>query len=386
MPSGESTTLMNGQKRQVSNRNYKVASLEQYQSDVLQEWPTNETSRPALYVWLHVVGHASNICEGIRRSEWKLVLDEAAALILWWLAFVGRLNSLIGANNEEVVFAVPCTPTSVIWQKYPRVCPVDLGLYIQDYKNIHNVCELDRITDKEWQKIWATVQDMKCQCISQKEKVENRSPDEKLLAGEAVKRLAVNVGLPNPRGIRMIENMFNDIFKSSIYVLSLQEIGFHFMEEVGEVSRALSDMTSSTVIAKCKGDKTKFVENEFGKERAPLVNSLRDELADVFSWATNIVAKMRLTLKPFDSYFEERHHIEKNLRTQMRKVIGDTSDHLNLADIIWERYGIGGSIKCHVCRLDPCICSEEKEHLLAREQVEKWMIQAIKKTVSKRRL
>jgi len=374
--------MNNNKERQVRENNYHQASLEQYKHDALKIWPTNIALRPATYIWLHVVGHAANMCEGIRLKDWRLILNEASALNLWWLVFVGKLNALCKPepDDQEIVFGMPFGPTQVIWHKYPRACPVELGLFFALHTEIRQPQDLGRFQDvkeKDWEEIWNQRMNIPCGCLVRKGELEGRSEFDKLLASRVTRYLADTNRNKMPRGIRQVEKILNDLFRPTIDVLSLEEIGFHFMEEVGEVSRVLSDMLMSKTIGESRGEDDKIVGGRFLEERKKLIISLEEELADVFSWTMSIVAKTRLMLASFDRYFED----VKDIRTLVRKAIGDQAQNINIAEIIWRRNGINGSLRCHECKGLECTCYDDRLQLLIGAKLLPWMVDKIHEAI-----
>jgi hypothetical protein len=341
----------------INEANYKKASLEMYQNDVVRVWPTNMTERPTLYIWLHVLRHATTACEGVRKYEWNVILDELAGLILWWLAFIAKLNSLARSPGDDVIFALPFSASQVVWNKYPRVCPVEFGLYVSG----HSTASLDVI--------WEATADMECTCLARKKDVENRSSEEKLHAREKLYTFAHEFRRRKPKNLSGFEDMIANIFSSSIYILTPHEIAFHLMEEIGEVSRALADLEVSQTAT----TKSKTHHSTFESERISRVLDLSDELADVFSWTVSLISKVRFFLSSFDDYFESTSDTETSTLANIKALLGRDANRINICDIIWRKYGIGGRIRCPVCRDAPCTCYEENQQLLIGEAIKPWM-------------
>jgi len=341
----------------VSETNYRNASLEAYQREVLRVWPTNMAERPALYVWLHVVRHAAAACEGVRKYEWNVILDELAGLILWWLAFIGKLNGLARSRGDDVIFALPFTASQIVWNKYPRVCPVEFGLYVSN----HNTASFDEM--------WAVTANIECTCLTRKKEVEQRSSEEKLYTRETLYAFAHKFQRRKPKGLSGFEKMITHIFSGSIYALTPHEIAFHLMEEVGEVSRALADLEVSRAILR----KTKAQRSAFEQERRLRILALSDELADVFSWTISLLSKVRFLLSSFDDYFETAPGTEASTLANIRALLGRDANKINICDVIWRKYGIGGRIRCPVCGEGPCICYTENQQLLIGEAIKPWM-------------
>lgn len=346
----------------VSGFNYRTASLEMYQSDVLNIWPTNMSERPPLYIWLHVVRHASAACEGVRKGDWGAILGELAAMVLWWLAFIGKLNGLTRSEGDDVTFALPFTASRVVWNKYPNACPVEFGLYVTQHKTA------------SWDEIWEATANKECTCIARKEEVENRSSDEKSYARGKLYAFAQKFRARKPRGLAGFEDMLRHIFSGPAYVLTPNEIAFHLMEEVGEVSRALADLEVSRVV----GRNSQARATTFEQERLHGVLGLSEELADVFSWATSLIYKVRLLLSSFDDYFEAVPETEFDTLAKIRSLLGRDAIKINTCDVIWRKYGIGGKLRCSICGNRPCSCYVENQQLLVGEGIRPWVRETIR--------
>ncbi len=127
-------------ERKITSKTYKNADLEDYQREILRIWPQLQ-ERPALHTWARVVQHATTACEGMRRTNWALVLEEMATTIVWWLAFIEKLNLLKKVTpgcdfTDDTVFGLPVSGTTLVWMKYPGVCPVEFGLAVSHAQDV----------------------------------------------------------------------------------------------------------------------------------------------------------------------------------------------------------------------------------------------------------
>lgn len=328
-------------KRPISQKEYGKASLEDYQREIFDVWP-QLANRPALHTWARVVKHGTAACEGMRRSDWPVVLEEIAKTIVWWLAFIKKVNFLSQASAEDgydddFAFALPISATEIVWRKYPGVCPVEFGLASRS------------IQDFSWDDRPGKI----CMCLARKKDVEERSTDEKLRAKETLRVFAQNQRSHCPKEIDALENMFRDIFAGPIYQLSIQELFFHLIEEVGEVSEALANATASESLAS-----PHFRKRQLVNERKRKLQSIAEELADVFSWSVGIIAKVHALLVSFEKYLDARHE-GTELQT-IRKLLKG-SQHISLSGAIWQRYGLKyNEIRCPDCGERPCRCSEQR--------------------------
>lgn len=338
--------------QKINKNTYKKTSFENYQREILDIWPQLQF-RPALHTWARVVQHATTACEGMRRSDWSLVLEEIATTIVWWMSFIQKLNLVgkrIWANDnfeDDFVFGLSLSATEMVWRKYPGVCPVEFGLVAQNVQNL----------------TWVNRPAQVCTCLASKKEVEQRSLDDKMRAKEHVRQFARKNRRRCPKSIDALEDMFRTIFSGLIYHETIEEIFFHFIEEVGEVSEALANATTSECLIK-----RKFSEDKFIHERRQKLYAIAEELADVFSWSVSIVAKIQTELMSFEEYIESRHE-DDELQT-IRSVLKG-SQHISLSEIIWQKYGLKyGELRCDDCDARPCVCIQQRAQPLYRYALE----------------
>jgi len=138
-----------------------------------------------------------------------------------------------------------------------------------------------------------------------------------------------------------LEGMFRRVFSNSTYVLTPSEIAFHLMEEVGEVSAALADLELSKAVLR----KSKNQRNDFEQERKKLVLELSGELADVFSWTMSLIDKVRMLLSSFDDYFGSIPRTQSGTLAEIKALLGQDANKINVCDIIWNKYGASGELR-----------------------------------------
>ena len=336
----------------ITKDTYKKATLEQYQKEILEIWPQLR-DRPALHTWARVVQHATTACEGMRRKNWSLVLEEIATTIVWWLAFIEKLNLLskVSSHDEyddDFVFGLPLSATEIIWKKYPGVCPVEFGLAVSD---------VEKVT-------WSKRPARSCTCMARKKEVEGRSQEEKARAKKLLRAFANKNKSSCPQGLDAVEKMFHGIFERAVYQSSLEDLFLHFIEEIGEVSEALADATTSSCLKQKEVDKDSLVE-----ERKRKLYGIAEELADVFSWAVAIMTKIQALLVSFEKHFESRsvgESISVSQNGQRR------SHHISLAGTIWQKYGLSnGRLLCDDCEKRPCKCIETRAQPLYKRALSK---------------
>lgn len=159
-------------------------------------------------MWLHLMEEAGEVARDMRKEDYRRLSHDLPDIFAWLCTFANRT----GIDVEEAV-----------WDKYPRVCPYCL-------------------------------RERHCVCIAEGFDFYDSA------------RLASYRSHNNmPVTILDWERMFRDIFGNVNQILSRASVGFHLMEEIGEVASLLR-----------KG--------EYGKYSR--------EIADVFAWLIAIPMKM----------------------------------------------------------------------------------------------
>jgi len=166
-------------------------------------------------IWLHVVEEMGELAEDIRKGqikarknrkgEWEGVVVNVPDVFAWLSTFTERQGSL----------------GDFAWNKFPAVCP-------------YCFAEKD------------------CVCIS---RMVHLLPEER---EEKLKVLRIKNSKHRPRTLRRWQEMFMRIYGNVNAIMSLDAVGFHLVEEAGEVAREI----------------------RFG----PGNRKLYDEVADVFVW------------------------------------------------------------------------------------------------------
>lgn len=199
--------------------------------------------------------------------------------------------------------------------------------------------------------------------------------DEKGRTKKLVRAFAHSNKEKRPSSIAQLEEMIRIIFSGPIFQMSVEEISFHFIEEVGEVSESLADITKSAVASK-----TPLAEDQFKREWGDKVFNIAEELADVFSWAVTFIAKIQTQLDSFEDYLSAR--FEPTEMKKIRKTLGGAKK-LNLSDIIWQKYGLEfGELRCATCNERPCLCATEKERPLYGESLTDDLRESIYRVIS----
>jgi len=232
-------------------------------------------------IWIAIMAHASTIGESIRTFSVEQLSKSAAHTFCWLCSFINRCMVL---KND--IFSIEEPLYGVVTLKYPSLC---------------GHCEK-----------------RPCGC-------DPKTMDAKEDKSAKYSRLLEfrNQHLPSYEGwsINHFIGMFNDIYEWRVHIQTLESIGFHFLEEVGEAAVAVRKLSQLRSLRSTKGfDKLfnelttveKIVKNyeEFVKDPKNIKLTNRDpemlkmrvieakmslivEIGDTFSWFCGILNKMR---------------------------------------------------------------------------------------------
>lgn len=334
-----------------------TATIDDYAKDIQKIWPPDKT-RPVLLQWLLVVAHASTLAEEVRKSAWDKVVHEVGEVFVWWLTFILRINEP-PEDNAEAVFHLPCLPSQIIWSKFPNLCPVCFAFGLDEARSGELVTRIDfseiTIQEDEMLQVYEKVR-TGCGCLTRKRFVESRSVEFKRFTKDQLSKLCEleQVREGRPESLSDLESKLKNIFEPTIYVLTAEEIAFHLLEEIGEVSEALANLMMQPIHGE---DGVLIGEEDFLKEHNLRLRNLREELADVFSWTITMREKAHLILSRATKYTEyagTRHTSDamwNRISGIVEEILNDTS---NLVDLVWLIYGRGDELKCEKCQQRPC--------------------------------
>jgi NTP pyrophosphatase (non-canonical NTP hydrolase) len=262
---------------------------------------------------------------------------------MWLFTFVGKVRGAFGQRKpgerspEEAAFRVRFAFYDIVWSKYPLLCPVCFqrngnrprGNPENGAEACH--CLLHPVEDRS---IAETAE----------QKVQLREAKE--LTRRELQAHAASLRDRKVAGMDELQRMFAQIFKANIEHLSLSDIAFHLLEEVGEVSDALLRLYTYRVGT---------VDQPGGVEDIPVaeiersVGNLEDELADVASWMFTLVIKL--------------DKMKETVRGYLAWLFGtDLADCLSqeilLSQIIWKAYGSDreDQLWCEACGRLKCKC------------------------------
>ena len=340
-------------------RKLRQASIDDFANEVRAVWERDQ-NRPILVQWLGVVDHASRLMEELRKESWDGLAHELAEVFVWWLAFVGRLaadptdkpNCVMSATDRVLYLGV--APSDVVWSKYPGVCPVCFGFAIAEERN----WDPGTGTEKQWlarQKIVtlgnlkhsysSIVSDRRCKCLARKSECENRAKGFKSFTKNQIERaVSEKICEKKPTTLVTLEKALVKIYQPAIEVLSPEEMAFHLLEEVGEVSQAMFQLHLQPDTP------------NFAVERQLRLRALREELADVFSWIVTLRAKTFAVLECATDYVH-RVSREGTVNTAVEELFKTCLRPVNsLAELVLMKYGgeHESKLHCEGCKMRPC--------------------------------
>ena len=276
-------------------------------------------------VWLHANHHASAIGEEVRKNKpGGKLLQEIADFSMWLFTFLGKVAGTYGEDQrgsespQESLIRVRLSFSDMLWYKYPAMCPVC-------YWRRSGGGDRDRETSKFFRN--------SCDCLLYD--VESRNQDEKRKHVVALRGFAEDGGAEKPTSVDDFQKLFTSIFSPNLRHLDLDDIAFHLLEELGEVSDAM--VRTYTYSGKVEQGEPSWRQVW-----------LEEEIADVTSWLFALVEKLNLVIETADEYDAWRS--------------GEPSpgrERFTLSQIIWKRYG-SDALKAFYCPHGPsqleCSC------------------------------
>lgn len=283
-----------------------------------------DSKRTPEQLWVAVTAHSSMIGECIRRYHFKKLLQYAAHTFCWLSSFVNRCKS-----TDSPMFSVSESLSEIVSLKYPRAC----GHCVSKPCKCHPT-EMDKIDDKaaHYERLF----------------------EERKGVIKSVEHYT----------IRDWKNTFASIYGEQVHILTLESIGFHFLEEVGEGATAVRKLGQLKRVAseKTEGIEASFLEElntvegivknytvhktqdgniDYVSREADMIKwriaeakmSLVIEIADTFSWFCSILNKL-------DSISD---NCDLRLPTLEEKLNSEYLDN-------------SGQPKCPTCEKDTCQC------------------------------
>ena len=94
-------------------------------------YKSHDAKRNLMDIWLHTNHHAAAIGEEVRKgTAGRKLLDEIAHFSMWLFTLIERLRGDFGSGDTELdsererFIKIGLNYSDLLWQKYPRMCPV----------------------------------------------------------------------------------------------------------------------------------------------------------------------------------------------------------------------------------------------------------------------
>ncbi len=256
----------------------KPLTVKEWQSIFAELYLETDKNRRPEQIWIAIMAHASQMGESIRTFKFFELIKSAAHTFCWLCSFINRCNT-----EDDPVFALDESLSGIVSLKYPLICGHCKG----------NECKCDPISmDKA-----------KDKAARYTELFEKR------------KGILTSV---EDYTIEQWRKTFRDIFGGRMHILTLETIGFHFLEEAGEAAvgvrklsqlrkildagvdgidndflRKLSKVSSAVEYYKIhKGTGQNYISKDPGDLKSRLVEAKMDlivEIGDTFSWFCSVV-------------------------------------------------------------------------------------------------
>lgn len=307
-------------------------SVDSYVRIVRDVWADSHAKRTTLDYALHLFDHASKLGEAVRKDELNKIFDELAELTNWLFGFVAKLGD--EKSGWEAVFNIDTKFSDMIWGKYPGIC-------------CHCLERKYRFTRQMPEKPYKPYN--KCACLIHYPAVEYRKDREEIK--EKRREFAKNVRFSKPKSLAGMEKMFREIYEANVSVSTIESIGFHLLEEVGEIGRSLIDLYT--------------IRNSDDQDTASIgvtEANLCDEIAETFSWICSLTAKLRELFKPSDDYYKSLIKVEA--------IAHNLAKTIRLEWALWRKYQdpTTGCYRCTYCNKSPCTCYKDKKIRFAWEK------------------
>jgi len=279
-----------------------------------------------------VVRHASALGEAIRKEEYGDAAHEVGRLAVWLVSLVARLQDSENKRGVDRLFEISTPLSQIIWTKYPNCCPACYG----DHAVIP---QREGADGEDWR---GELQ--QCDCLRRQEKVETRniaySSEEKEDIKRQLKEYATRWMPVDPQQFSFdsMEERFMNIFGPAIRLSSPESVGFHLLEEVGEMCEALVDLY--TYAPRAEATPQVYQDRKLAVE---------NEIADVFSWLFAASIRLRLIYQKIEQGYARLYpRSDAPLVSHVRSMW--------VSRRIWAEYGKDHGFSCRVCGQLVCNC------------------------------
>lgn len=212
-------------------------------------------------VWSKVAEHGSGVGEAVREASFEQLVSRLAQAMGWVLIFFDQARNgtwpgldrpFKEAGWDGSDFGSINSLGEVVLYHYPKICPHCLG--------------------------------DKCKCV-----LGTKPSKEQRL--DALEDWRHRNRADFDRTWYQLEDRFGDLYKHDDRIKSHADIGFHFLEEIGEVGKALRMVARVNGGAAISGVESPTTRTVHGQ--------LVEEIADVISWSTSVIRRVKLDLENY---------------------------------------------------------------------------------------
>jgi len=299
---------MGKRQRDFDKENYTEASLNDWQHRFQEIYGEKNQNRRPENIWAQVTENLSKVAENLRRFKYAAAFQSLCHVLCWVCAFVNRTEK----NLEDLV-----------WKKYPFVCPYCLRV--------------------------------PCSCGAVRVKLEEAHTHvkETFIQEEVNRRYAEKFKEQRPSKLDDWVLMYAKLYGNTTYSMPVYQIGFHLMEEDGEVSRILRRKREFET----RVEQRLEVGTDLEMARQEFERDLDSELADVYSWLCTLVYKLQTlsrALQDFQGHMNNLKGVSPSIKivkpgAKPTEIPYDPPEATFSSVLFWE-YGDG----CPNCGCNPC--------------------------------
>lgn len=328
----------------------------------------NNRDKPAIELWLQTVTEGARLAEDVRRGRIMKALDEDLVDLFGWVcAFVGKYLHQANFDKDDPIGEALRTPTGMpgpetlskwILQKYPGVCPAcgcapcicssHRGAFENRKEGGHHAPGGQR----------AIYEKLRKERVEEGKKL-YRAAWKKYADSESDREAFYSLTLDE------LIDSFIFIYGGGLEGLDLWQIAAHLLEEIGEVGEEVAFLTEMKSLkqlvadAKRNGGFQEVVNKAYRREGSPpelkgeleklkagaeneiverlrnaSIKTLKEELADVFSWLCAVLYRMGDIMR------------EVREEEEMWYPFKDRLENKNFND--------EGAFVCFACKESPC--------------------------------
>jgi len=289
-----------------------------------------DANRTPEQMWIAVMAHTSSIGESIRKVAFERLLNSAAHTFCWLCSFVYKCNVL----PDDDIFSISDPLCGIITLKYPDRC---------------GHCRASP-----------------CKCDPVKMEAK---PDKSALYSELLRYRNRNLESYEKYSIQDFKDMFHEIYGGRGHIQTLENIGFHFLEEIGEAAVYIRKLSQLRNIIDNTGT---GIDKDFLKGLSTVENIVKNydkykeliEEIDITSSEINMLkarvveAKMGLVIEIADS-FSWFCAVLNKLDAILKSIWDKPEEHESLKpleEVLNDEYIDSEDPRCPTCKSFPCKC------------------------------